>query len=41
MSEQRPVGAILNMLGLLGISLINVWNRLNVATRQVAGTVAW
>jgi len=22
MSEQRPVGAILNMLGLLGISLI-------------------
>jgi len=26
---------------LLSIAGINVWNRLNVATRQVAGTVAW
>jgi AhpD family alkylhydroperoxidase len=25
----------------LGISMINVWNRLNVATRQVAGEVRW
>lgn len=24
---------------MLGISLINVWNRLNVATRQVAGAL--
>jgi len=25
----------------LSIALINVWNRLNVATRQVAGAVRW
>ncbi len=26
---------------LLSIASINVWNRLNVATRQVAGSVQW
>lgn len=26
---------------LLSISLVNVWNRLNVATRQVAGAASW
>ncbi len=26
---------------LVSISLVNVWNRLNIATRQVAGSVSW
>ncbi len=34
--DERQLAAIV-----LGISLINVWNRLNVTTRQVAGSVKW
>ena len=25
----------------LAIATVNVWNRLNVATRQIAGAVSW
>jgi AhpD family alkylhydroperoxidase len=26
---------------LVSISMVNVWNRLNIATRQIAGAVSW
>jgi AhpD family alkylhydroperoxidase len=34
--EQRQLAALV-----VAIATVNVWNRLNVATRQVAGTVSW
>jgi AhpD family alkylhydroperoxidase len=34
--DEKAMGALL-----LSISMTNVWNRLNVSTRQVAGQTAW
>ncbi|GAA0942937.1 carboxymuconolactone decarboxylase family protein [Pseudonocardia zijingensis] len=34
--DEQSLGALV-----LAISMINLWNRLNVATRQVAGAVEW
>jgi len=34
--DERQLAALL-----VSIAMVNVWNRLNIATRQVAGAVSW